>query len=292
MVKVFEIIVKHLVNVPEFLRESGGDIIEKGIFLTNKVELVRWLQAAGHKINNVLDYADDGEDNDSQPTITELIWKGIEKVADKIDDVGDLVDNLKDDDSFTGATEIVHKIRNIGTEKEVVELVEEPVKDEVQKASVEFVQLSELENMFRYYSEKLEKKFATIEQVNNANNDLAQLMNNKIDVVKSLTTDIQPCVETAEIKKSIDDIRKKVKVLHKTSKDLDSRITKLENPPELEDDEQTFDDSNDPTQLLAEPELEEKPVTIPEPVKPKPKKTDKEEINKELLNKVEKIAEG
>ena len=119
--RVYEVTVSKDVEVPTKFKEEAGDIIKQGIFKTYFDDVMRWLLTLDpfNKLNNVIDYLDDGVDNDSKPTVTELLFQAKEKL---IKAVTETVEETKED-------VVVKVVEVVEDAKETVEEVIEEAKD-------------------------------------------------------------------------------------------------------------------------------------------------------------------
>ena len=192
MAKKYEFDLKTDVKLPSVLAGViGKEVLEKGPFTTNIMKIVDYLKSLGHKINNVLDYADDGEDNDSKPELTEVVKdvvtkgrKAKKKLEEKVDLVEDIVE------------EIVEEA------KEVKEDVEEII-DEVKE-----------------WKEEIDAYLKTA--IAKASKDLEQL------VEKIVKTNLDPIAKTLSTKADITTVKKKFDATNKTIDSLSKRIDELE----------------------------------------------------------------
>ena len=210
MSKEYEFDLLNDVKLPSSIAQVlGKDILEKGIFKTNVMKVCDYLKALGHKINNVLDYADDGEDNDSQPELTEIVndvvTKGkkakkeiketLDKVEDIVEDVIELKEEIKED-----IEEVVEDIVDI--KEEIIALLEKSLV-EFRKANI--VPLEKL-ILTKADSTKLKKEY--IDPLNkklnkNATNISANV--NALAILSNRITDLEKAQKevTPEVTKEV-----------------------------------------------------------------------------------------
>ena len=266
MGKIWEIeIGQEINNVPINLQEQAGKFIAKGKFLTNVIDVFRWLTTKPlNKLNNAIDYMDDGEDNDSLPTLTELLFeKPAMAVAKAIDAVVDLVDGGGDDDSFTKAEEFVEKL--IDKTEELIEEVDEKVEEVV---------------------EVVEEKVEEVQEI--ISQDVGEVVNTIMAGMKLATTD-DMLKFVKEFNQKLEAVNKSIKTEVKSVKSLIDTCNKqnITVSNKLKDLEKKFNNRFLPLEaLLKEPE---EPIVasvddVPDKVV--------EDIDDELLEEVKDISEG